>query len=209
MTKEEASFYLSNMDRKYMEKDMSEALDMAIKALEQEPIKYWIDYNGHVTPIQQPCEDAISREAVLSKLNNELKYGAIINAGGIEKAYEIVNNIPSVTPNLTECEDAISREDKKHIDGFKYWCETNEENGTITIPKFVCDEIVKILDKLLSVTPSRRKGRWIDEGQDLLKEGHHTYRCSECNKSIVETPFILKRAHHYCRYCGAEMESEE
>ena len=51
--------------------------------------------------------------------------------------------------------DAISREDKKHINGFKYWCETNEENGIITIPKFVCDEIVKILDMLPSVQPIR------------------------------------------------------
>lgn len=33
MTREEASFYLANMDRKYMEEGMSEALDMAIKAL--------------------------------------------------------------------------------------------------------------------------------------------------------------------------------
>ena len=38
MTREEASFYLANMDRKYMEEGMSEALDMAIEALEQEPI---------------------------------------------------------------------------------------------------------------------------------------------------------------------------
>lgn len=37
MTKEEASFYLANMDRRYMEEGMSEALDMAIQALEQEP----------------------------------------------------------------------------------------------------------------------------------------------------------------------------
>lgn len=37
MTREEASFYLANMDRKYMEEGMSEALDIAIKALEQEP----------------------------------------------------------------------------------------------------------------------------------------------------------------------------
>ena len=34
MTREEASFYLANMDRKYMEKGMSEALEMAISALE-------------------------------------------------------------------------------------------------------------------------------------------------------------------------------
>lgn len=34
MTREEANFYLANMDRKYMEKGMSEALDMAISALD-------------------------------------------------------------------------------------------------------------------------------------------------------------------------------
>ena len=48
---------------------------------------------------QQPCDDAISREAVLNKLNNELKYGAIVNASGIERAYEIVNDMPPVTPS--------------------------------------------------------------------------------------------------------------
>lgn len=31
-----------------------ELFDMAIQALSQEPIKYWIDHNGHVIPIQQP-----------------------------------------------------------------------------------------------------------------------------------------------------------
>lgn len=36
--------------------------------------------------------------------------------------------------------------DLKYIDAFKYWCETNEENGVITIPKFICDNIIKILD---------------------------------------------------------------
>lgn len=35
MTLEEASFYLANMDRRYMEEGMSEAIDMAIQALEQ------------------------------------------------------------------------------------------------------------------------------------------------------------------------------
>ncbi len=38
------------------------------------------------------------------------------------------------------------KEKQKHIDAFKYWYETNEECGVITIPKFVCDNIIKILD---------------------------------------------------------------
>lgn len=44
MTRGEASFYLANMDRKYMEEGMSEALDMAIEALEQQKTAKWIKY---------------------------------------------------------------------------------------------------------------------------------------------------------------------
>ena len=90
-------------------------------------------------------------------------------------------------------DDAISREDKKHIDGFKYWCETNEENGTITIPKFVCDEIVKILDKFSSVTPSRRKGHWIES--DVYE---NIYNCSKCGSAGYDT-------FNFCPNCGAKM----
>ena len=44
MNREEASFILANIDRRVCDDELNEALDMAIKALEQEP-----------------CEDAISR----------------------------------------------------------------------------------------------------------------------------------------------------
>lgn len=45
MDKKEASFILANIDRRVCDDELNEALDMAIKALEQEP-----------------CEDCISRE---------------------------------------------------------------------------------------------------------------------------------------------------
>ena len=38
MTREEASFILANIDRRVCDDELNEALDMAIKALEQEPI---------------------------------------------------------------------------------------------------------------------------------------------------------------------------
>lgn len=44
------------------------------------------------------------------------------------------------------------KEKQKHIDAFKYWCETNEECGVITIPKFVCDNIIKILDNAPTIS---------------------------------------------------------
>ena len=101
------------------------------------------------------------------------------------------------------CEDAVSREDKKHIDGFKYWCETNEENNTITIPKFVCDEIVEILDKFSSVTPSRPKGHWIEELNDYEEiQGWH---CSNCYE---DTGFTTDCATNFCPKCGAKMIGE-
>ena len=52
MTNEEASFILANIDRRVL----NDVLDMAIKALEQEP-----------------CGDAISRQAAIDAIENEQK----------------------------------------------------------------------------------------------------------------------------------------
>lgn len=44
MTNEEASFILANIDRRVCDDELSDALDMAIKALEQQPkTGRWID----------------------------------------------------------------------------------------------------------------------------------------------------------------------
>ena len=39
----------------------------------------------------------------------------------------------------------MSNDQKKHIDAFKYWVQTNTENGVSTIPKSICDNIIAIL----------------------------------------------------------------
>jgi len=39
----------------------------------------------------------------------------------------------------------LTTEQKKHIDAFKYWVQTNTENGVSTIPKSICDNIIAIL----------------------------------------------------------------
>jgi len=51
MTNEEASFILANIDRRVCDDELSDALDMAIKALEA-----------------QPCEDCISRQEAINSL---------------------------------------------------------------------------------------------------------------------------------------------
>jgi hypothetical protein len=50
MTREEASFVLANIDRRICDDELNEALDIAIMTLEQEP-----------------CEDAVSRQASIPK----------------------------------------------------------------------------------------------------------------------------------------------
>lgn len=61
MTREEASFYLTNMDRKYMEEGMSEALDMAIKALSSsEKPNRWI-------PVSERLPEKIGEYLVAQK----------------------------------------------------------------------------------------------------------------------------------------------
>lgn len=86
MTREEASFILANIDRRVCDDELSEALDMAIKALEQEPCEDWHDIpsnemnlaqarqavrdlrkfvmDNHILPKLQSCEDAVSRQSV-------------------------------------------------------------------------------------------------------------------------------------------------
>lgn len=77
MTREEASFILANIDRRVCDDDLSEALDMAIEALEQEP-----------------CEDAISRQAVDDAIC-EYSRSCDVNYGQI---MEYIEKLPSVTP---------------------------------------------------------------------------------------------------------------
>ena len=92
-------------------------LSEAIKALSQEPIKYWIDHNGHVIPIQQPCDtenckivkaligdpckvkepcdDAISRADVL-KLAEK---GMLVSNGNYKSVCKAINDLLPVTPS--------------------------------------------------------------------------------------------------------------
>jgi hypothetical protein len=124
MTREEASFILANIDRRVCDDELSEALDMAIKALEQEP-----------------CEDAVSRE----------------------EAFEELNSL----------------------------------NGTAEL-----DMAFEVIEKLPSVTPTRKKGKWI------AKSFHEVY-CDNCkfDFDIMTNEFIDKMK--YCPNCGAKMESED
>lgn len=81
MTREEASFILANIDRRVCDDELNEALDMAIKALEQEP-----------------CEDAISRQSALDLATtietDDFSGNEILNVVEVDD----IKKLPSVTP---------------------------------------------------------------------------------------------------------------
>lgn len=90
MTKAEAKEILkymkSNLNDSQMFARHDEALDLAIKALEQ-----------------QPCEDCISRERLLARIDEERKHLLDLKMDGAEHiivhhARRIIEDMPSVTP---------------------------------------------------------------------------------------------------------------
>ena len=89
MTKEEASFILTNIDRRVCDKELNEALDMAVEALKQEP-----------------CEDCISREALLTSLEEPMNWtdseAEIQQQRDYEGFIDLVKNMPSVVEHTIQ-----------------------------------------------------------------------------------------------------------
>ena len=62
-------------------------------------------------------------------------------------------------------------EDEKIIDNFKYWFETNTENGVSTIPDFICKKLLDLCQ--------HKKGRVEELKKELLEE-------KEKNKELLK-----------------------
>ena len=105
MTREEAKQLISDIDKAYRNftADEYKALDMAIKALSQEPCRYW--QNGKCNGNTGVCDDAISREAVINMLDGMIKdrqvyfghNGDIEYSCGFSTFKFYVQQLPSVT----------------------------------------------------------------------------------------------------------------
>lgn len=158
----------------------AEALDMAIRALEQ-----------------QPCKDCISRKQALKETK------ALIR-GDYDPEYiiETLKMLPPVTPKALEqqpCEDCISREAtieaiyKKYIGG-----KDTIENAPINdlYAEGLAEAVDAVWD-LPSVTPTRPTAQW-----ERFKDDYNN--CSKCGGLVK---FYHK--YKYCPKCGAKMQEVE
>lgn len=158
--------------------ELCEALDMAIKALEQEP-----------------CGDCISRKSVSGYVST-MYYKGLGKQKSLEYILKYVERLPAVTPQ--PCEDCVSRHAALEAFGLseksrKYG---GDHSGYETLMKY---EIQDILEDLPSVTAQQKMGKW------LYNKKEDSYKCSLCgfpchkdNLGAIPTK--------YCAGCGAVME---
>lgn len=147
---------------------------------------------------QEPCKDAISREAVCKMICAEF----VNPQDGMQEwrnaTNDVVENIlhkaeqlPSVTPKSIEC-DAISRDAVKEL--IKCGVSTDTYDDV--------EQVCKWIDALPSVT--QKSGKWI-KGKDEYGTNHFT--CPFCGHDIATK--AENWDDNYCANCGAKMESED
>lgn len=190
----------------------AEALELAIKALEQEP-----------------CEDAISRQAVLERLKREEKI--LYTPIGLDYLIRAIDELPSVSTEKTDAykqgwHDAI-------ITALKETHNVQTEDGVFRMVQEetligvgMAYEQEPITDRIeygtdgnsYKITISNGKefkqepktGQWILKRKfptKLYDEYLNEYKCSECYREIRCTESQLVN-YPYC-HCGAKMEVEE
>lgn len=205
------------------------ALEMAIRILENHDtfMKYAYSYGKAEALSQEPCTDAVSRQAVLEKQyriddSATLSTRDVVNVDDIEE-------LPSVNPQYTGNEffnfdapivkksmeqDAISREMVLNLcmnNKYNMPYEYEDDKGILHrgYDEYRLINYYKL--KLLpSVTPSRHKGHWILKQQG---DRYADYCCSECGNELTLAYCTIKDEQKkgrclYCDHCGAKMESE-
>ena len=138
---------------------------------------------------REKTEEAV--EMAISALEQEPKYrmaydysdGTVHKFAWIDGGWKEM----SVEPY---CEDAISREAVLRINELHHG----------QMPNCINHQIWEEIKQLPPVTPSRRKGHWIDYSDEGYVECPYCEHATNCEDNIDEL--------HYCFWCGAEMVKE-
>ena len=172
MTREEAKQIISDIDKAYRNytADEYKALEMAIKALEMQPlIEKFQELDDKeklarlLAMVQEPCEDAISRQDAIDAIYEH----EFSNWCDKDEVSTILNDLPSVTPKYIECEDTISREAVFNaIEREDKWLLAAKGHNGLTEMAF--SGLKARIDALLPVT--QKSGKWIPVSERLPEE---------------------------------------
>ena len=127
-----------------------------------------------------PCEDCISRQAVLDIVDSYSESQS--NIGDVTQ--DIISDIVALPPvNLQPCEDAIGRSDMLDAIG----------HGTT----YTSEELQRIIKGLPPVNSQAKTGHWIDD------------KCSICGKGIEDLidsrEWYRNEEPNFCPFCGLKL----
>lgn len=153
MTREEAISFLIKDKEQRGDCFISEAIDMAIKALEQEPCE---ECKYNTKPRHAVCNSCICGD----------RY---VKDEGFEEL-DFVQPHKKIEVNLVPCEDAISRQAVLDIDFRRIILTTAK-------PAEIIEQKIKTLPP---VNPQPKTGHWIPLGNYDDFGNESSYKCSEC-----------------------------
>lgn len=146
---------------------------------------------------QEPCEDVISRQAVLETLDNNRYSNEFCDEHNIDwsinlgMAHIAVNKLEPISS--LPCSDTINLQ--KVLEQINCWIGSGE---------YRCTNATEYLTKRIKTMPSvklqePKTGHWKRIGYDI-------YECSICGQDVMTGDIC---AYKHCHGCGARMESEE
>ena len=206
MTREEA---LKVLDTIPTIGEQVDALEMAIKALEQQPCEDCIDKKKLLKSIEVALNATNINDEYTIGLRNGMRVVKTFVDGKIPD-YEKVSHLKKQEP----CEDCISREAVENV--IKHAEVNFTVNSAIDFTKHkrevheivdgIVDAQIKALRALPSVTPQPKIGRWIEVIDKIDRLGNKTWH-HEC--SICGNEDSGWGEYKYCPKCGARMEVKE
>lgn len=138
---------------------------------------------------QEPCEDAISRQAALDAMyalcdtGETLKENTWRDNPHIDAVVETIEELPSVNPRPYP--DSISRTDMLDAIG----------HGTT----YTSEDLQRIIKTLPSVNPQTKTGHWVEHNKPYDIDGTYYCYCDNCGGDAHEKT-------DFCPWCGAKME---
>jgi DNA-directed RNA polymerase subunit RPC12/RpoP len=151
---------MGEIDAEQFSEDMNEILDLAAKTLEQ-----------------QPCEDAISRQAAIDALDERFDEIPMEQTTEILLLRKDLRTLPPVQPKYNTSE----------------WCKTCKEYNQ---DKHCCPRYNNVIRETVEEIKQSKTGHWIK----ITPSG--IYMCSECEQNVLTGDIDV---YHYCHHCGIKM----
>ena len=150
----------------------------------------------------------MTREEALNKAIGVLTYNqvnfckskeAFANMNEIIEALEKIDQEPnynSVKTELEPCDDAVSKQ--AVLDGLASIAKVKAKSDA---QKSLMGRVMFFVEKLPSVTPQPKMGRWIKTPKAVMGEGYIWY-CDKCEHKVYQDSSKPYPSEKYCPNCG-------